>query len=340
MNADQASSLTRTVFLFGAVGHGPYGFMTFAEDGRVTTYDNANESHYRYEGGVLSFLDGQGKVTSSVAPLADQPLVFRPYGLGNHYLEPALSLAPAAAPARPGLPPVLVNTLPKSGTYMVAQALKDAGYEQVDLHLSAAFLHDNRGVPPEDIHWSPNDRARPVSASAAAALLRPGEFMVGHIDSPGELQRIQQLGVELLNVVRCPYRQILSMMKFRLQKVKPSEKDLVWHSLEGSARVKAFVISHPVDYWLSFSRMLTQEFSALRYEDLRTGQATAGGASEDLTALLSAGLKTAIGKRTSTLMEESPQGDLMALKDPEVWDYLGSLGMHAYAAARWPDHPF
>lgn len=338
MDADQASTLTRTVFLFGAMGHGPYGFMTFGTDGTITTYDNPNEAFYRHQDGVLTFLDSNHAPTSALAPLADQPLVFRPHGLGKHYLEPVLSLPPAVTPARPDLPPVLVNTLPKSGTYMVAQALKDAGFAQYGLHLSAAFLHDNRGVPSEEIHWNPNDRALPVPASAAAALLREGEFMVGHIDSPEELRRIQQLGVEVLNVVRSPYSQILSMMKFRLKKVKPTEKDLVWHSMEGAEQLKAFVISHPLDYWLSFSRMLTDNFPYLRFEDLRQGRITEGGTSPELAALLAHGLQTAIGKRTSTLMQETPQEQLDALKDPSIWAYLDSLGMHEYANSIWPDH--
>lgn len=339
MASDQAAQLCRSVFLFGAVGHGPYGFMTFAEDGRVTTYENANESHYRLEAGRLSFLDGQGRETSSLVALPDQPLVFRPHGQGNHYLEPVLTLD-APPQDMPELPPVLVNTLPKSGTYMMAQALKDVGYAQVDLHLSARFLHDNRGIAPEDIHWQPQQRSVAVPARAAAALLRPGEFMVAHIDEAEELRRIERMDLELLNVVRCPYRQILSMMKFRLKKVKPSERDLIWQGMAGADRVKAFVISHPVEYWLEVSRMLTAEFPCLRYEDLRAGVITEGAASARLTPLLAAGLKTAIGKRTPTLMQQSPQEDLLALKDPAVLAYLAALGLEAHAAAHWPDHPF
>lgn len=340
-----SADLTRSVFLFGAMGHGPHGYITFAEDGRVTTYQNRNEAFYRYEEGVLSFLNDTGSVTSTLAPLEGHPLCFRPHGngIGSHYLEPVLTLAPTQPPADAATdlptdrPPVLINTLPKSGTYMAAQALLDIGYTQVDLHLSAHFLHDNRGVPQDEIHWSPNERALPIPARAAVALLKPGEFMVGHIDSPEELRAIQRMPVQLLNIVRTPYSQILSMMKFRQKKVKPTPKDLVWHSLTGMAQLKAFVISHPVDYWLSFSQMITEEFPFLRFEDLRQGRVTPDGADGPMAALLERGLHTAIGKRTSTLMTQTPDHQIDALRDPVIWDYLGSLGMHDYATRIWPE---
>lgn len=332
------ASLTRSVFLFGAIGHGPHGYMTFSEDGRITTYDHPNEAFYRYKKGVLTILNITGEVTSTLAPLPDSPLSFRPHNLGAHYLEPVLSLSPACLSDQPAdMPPVLINTLPKSGTYMVAQALRDIGYDQVDLHLSTNFLHDNRGIPQEEIHWSPNDRARPIPARAAVALLRPGEFMVSHIDTVEELHAIEKLPVKMLNVVRNPYSQILSMMKFRLQKVKPTEKDLIWHSLTGIDQIKAFILSHPVDYWLNFSQMITKEFSYLRFEDLRQGRITPNGTDTQMAALLERGLQTAIGKHTSTLMQKTPEDHFEALRDPTIWAYLNALGMHDYAQNIWPN---
>jgi hypothetical protein len=339
MQPKAGNQLTRSVFLFGAVDRGPYGYMTFSEDGKITTYENSNEATYCLNAdGILSFLDTNGVVTSTLAPLSGNSLAFRPHQIGRHYLEPVLTLAPPPT-TRVDLPPVMLNTLPKSGTYMVAQALQDVGYTPVDLHLSSQFLHDNRGIPPEEIHWSPDERALPIPARAAASLLRPGEFMVGHIDSSEELRALQRLPLRLLNVVRNPYSQILSMMKFRHHKVKPTEKDLIWQSLTGLEQVKAFVISHPVDYWLSISRTITSEFPYLRFEDLRQGRVARSATDAEMVNILSQGLKTAIGKRTSTLMRATPKEQFVDLKDPTIWAFLGSLGMHDYAQSIWPDAP-
>lgn len=331
----EISTLTRTIYLFGAVGRGPYGFMTFKPDGRIETYKHPNESFYQVSQDKLHILDERKNVSSSLIYSQCVSGRFSSSDHFNHFLEPIFTLPPALD-ASNDRPPILVNTVPKSGTYLVAEALKISGYNDIRLHVSSDFLHDNRLVSDEKIHWQPEDREIAVPASAVASILRNGEFVVGHVDNHEQLLNIKANGCELINVVRNPFDQILSMMKFKLRKVKPKPSDTVWHSMRGVDQLKAFIISHPVDYWLNFSKMLSDNFSVLRFEDIRNGKVAGSGLDPRLEALLASGLKEAIGQQTSTLLAQTPEHWLDMFNDTSVKSYLASLGFENYRKELWP----
>ncbi len=328
--------LTRTVFLFGVLGRAPYGYMTFGPDGRIRGYNNPMEYSYSFEDGVLSIYSVEGKRTSTLVESKSHPMLFLPAGLGSHTLEPVFSLGALPVSDRK-LPPVFVNTVAKAGTYLVAQALREEGYRPLDLHLSSHFFHDNRGVPESEIHWDPNTRRVSCEASVIAGLIRPGEFMVGHVDDLDQLRRIADLGLEMINVVRHPYGQMRSMLTFKLHKTKPKPEDLIWHSMEGLDQFKAFMLTHPAAYWLQFSRQITDHFPYLRFEDLTAGRVPAGSVSEPLRELLECGLKTAIGKKTSTYMAGVKAGEASYFEDPAIATYLQTIGVADYAAKFWGD---
>lgn len=333
MASDQ-SSVTRTVFLFGAIGQGPYGYMTFASDGRIQVYENSNEHSYAYDDGVLAFYDINGVETSTLIESAADPLHFRPHTLGTHYLEPVLHLGPLQEKMS-DKPAVVVNTLAKSGTYLVAEALTASGYKPLDLHLSSDFLHDNRGVDINVIHWNPPERSITCSASALASIVGPGEFVVGHIDSVEELRKIDRSPVELISVVRNPFDQIQSMLTFKIHKTKPKPSDLIWRSMTGLDRFKAFLLAHPVDYWLDFSRRITENFEFLTFEDLRVGRVASESLSTKLISDLETGLSSALGKETSTNMGGLREAKVNYFEDESVCAFLDSLGVTAYAQKYW-----
>lgn len=334
------SDPTRTVYLFGALGRAPYDYMTFAPGGRITSYDNPAERGWSFREGVLTLRSASGRVTSTLVQDPDSG-AFVPGDMGQHTLSPVLGLGPAPERAR-HLPPVLVNTVAKAGTYLVAEALVRAGYRAVDLHLSSQFLHDNRGVDPDTIHWDPDTRRVPCDAAAAASLLRPGEFAVAHIDELLQLRRIKWLrpvtGLRMLNVVRHPARQMVSMYHFKLTRVKPQPRDLVWQAMPpGMDRFRAFAMTHPIDYWLRFSSQITENFRYLRFEDLREGRAPVKGAGAKLSRLLTQGLKEAVGAKTSTFSGDAGARERVDLDDPAIRAWLAAEGVDAYADPIWPE---
>lgn len=334
--------LTRTIFMFGVVGRAPHGWLTLSPNGRICGYQHPMEYSYHYEDGVLSFLSAEGAVTSSFTESNAHPFLFLPGDVGQHALEPVFTLGPLTVPedaTKRDLPPVFVNTMAKAGTYLIAEALRLVGYRPLDLHLSSNFFHDNRGVSAEHMHWNPDTRRTNCIASTVATLIRSGEFAVGHVDDLQQLRKLNELDIEVVNAIRHPYGQLRSMMTFRGSKTKPKPKDLIWQSMIGLDQFKAFLMMHPIEYWLNFSRQITDNFCFVRFEDLRQGVVPEGAVSPRLKKLLAEGLKKAIGTKTSTYMEGQREGEDSYFLDPVVARYLEMVGAKHYGDTFWPEGP-
>lgn len=337
-SASKTSELTRTVFRFGPIGQPPHGYIVLRPDGKIRGYSNPQEDSYRFENETLMFFSADGTKTSDFVESKTTKLLFLPSSVGNHVLEPVFSLGAIDDPKTPNnRPAVFVNTMAKAGTYLVAQSLIETGYAPIKLHLSSHHFHDNRGVSDREIHWDPNARRVSCSASAVAALLRPGEFMVGHVNDLGELNKIKSMGIEIISVVRHPYTQVASMMTFKEKRVKPKPRDKIWQSMSDLNKFKSFLLTHDTSYWLSFGKTITENFPFFRYEDLREGKVRDVGMSDKLLSDLSDGLALAIGKETSTYMSENQQDIRSYFDDPHVKAYFDDVGMSDFAARHWPD---
>ncbi len=76
----------------------------------------------------------------------------------------------------------VVCSIPKSGTYLVAEVLKRIGLANRGLHLSTGFV-SNYGANPDirNARENPEKYACGIRAPEVCASLNPGEFVVGHI---------------------------------------------------------------------------------------------------------------------------------------------------------------
>lgn len=326
--------LTRTVYMFGSMTHGPYGAMTFGRDGRIGTRYHPNEFAYSLNGEVLAFETADGQVTSKLAFDKDSR-TFRPLDGRNHVLTPLLELGPTKAQTR--FPPVFVNTVPKSGTYLMYAALQAAGMTPLDLHVMDGFLHDNRGVPPEEIHYDPAAREHPVSADAVAGIMRPGEFVVGHLDSPDVIRRIADQGVQVINLIREPRAMLLSHEAFRRAKVKPTPEDLLWQSEEGIAGFKAFLLGFPIEQWLRQTEMIAERFPFLRFEDILKGKVKKDAVGDALNGPLTKALRQAVGAKTSTFLEGERGPDHPWLEDRALKAFFRERRVNALSRRYWPE---
>lgn len=115
------------------------------------------------------------------------------------YLLPLLSLGWGAG--KKNLPPVFVNSIPKSGTYFLEAAFARLGAVPLRLHFGSSSCHDYRGVPENEMHRQPDDHFLPVPAGAIAALMRPGDVAVGHVEDHVQLDAISEAGVRVLHAV-------------------------------------------------------------------------------------------------------------------------------------------
>ena len=142
----------RTVYRYGSLTAGHFGDLVLHRDGRVGRYRHPNEAAYRLTDDGLAFFNTEGEFTNALAFAADVYAFFsRKAGL---YLLPVLEMARSAPRPEAG-PALLINTIPKSGTYLLEAAAAQAGWSRTRLHLPAHFLDDFRGVADTDMHAAP-----------------------------------------------------------------------------------------------------------------------------------------------------------------------------------------
>ncbi len=334
MQSPELQRLTRTVYLFGSSVNGPYGNMTFGADGRVKSRRETNEHSYRLsKDGLLSFLTPSGQISSVLAAGPNNSFV--PLSGRPHYLHPVLELGSPPAPS--SLAPVFLNTVPKAGTYLLARALEHIGYTNAGLHVMDEFLHDNRGVPEQEIHWDPSSREVVVSSHAVATVLRPGEFVVGHVDTPQKLQDIKKTGITFLNVIREPRSQLLSMFVFLQKKVKPTPAASLWQSMEGIDAFKGFLLSSPIRQWVDQSLIMAGNHRFLRYEDVLAAKPNPRGLTLSLSRKLPKAIAAVKGEKTSTYIRDDRRAVSDFVKAPEVLAMLEALGAMDLSRKYWPE---
>jgi hypothetical protein len=303
--------VSRTVYRFGSVDERPLGHVVLGPFDDVRCYFHPNESRYVLENGVLRFISATGLETSRLIwhESANMFLSPEPPGL---YLMPVITLALPELCERWGR--IVVNTIPKAGTYLVDRVLARIGYRSTKVHLSGPFLDDNRLHPEDDIHRAPHTRRRNCPASAFAELLAPGEYAVGHIADQRQLKAIASNGVGILHCIRDLKDVLVSLFHFKLRQVEPeSAADRLWRSGNRRDAFKSFLL-HYADKDIAHIKEMASLIgargeAAIRFEDLVTGRLTEAawrqldGIEDGLGAIFAAALPDAVGTKTSTLSE-------------------------------------
>ncbi len=230
------SGITNTLYRFGGIVAGHFGYMALHEDGRIGAYSHPNECRYELDEDELRFLDAAGGVTSRLRYYQDANVF-----LGAElYLLPVLRLD--AAPKTSTLAPLLINSIPKSGTYFVEAAMARLGMQPLRLHLYPHLLHDYRGIAEAEMHRRPELRAVNAPAGAVAELLRPGDLVVGHIEDHRQLDAVKNAGVRTLHLARDLREILVSLYHFKKNRVAPvSAADAAWRDLPPEEGFIAFL---------------------------------------------------------------------------------------------------
>ena len=82
--------------------------------------------------------------------------------------------------------PVFVQTVPKSGTYLVAEILKNLGVIFSGIHLSHWNLVDERNATLEQLRTNPDRFNSKADFPTAVSIIKNGQFAVGHIPYKAE----------------------------------------------------------------------------------------------------------------------------------------------------------
>lgn len=326
------TKLNRTAFVFGSLIQGHYGPMVLSSSGAVRVYKNTSEDSYRMTDDVLEFYSSTGAITSRLR-WHETAATFLPADRLGHYLLPLVSLDPPAPSQRNAR--IILNTVPKSGTYLMEAALQRLGYRNLGLHVFSEGVHDNRGVPPSEIHFDPDSRFIPCPARVMAELMAPGEFVVGHIDSPSELNAIREAGVSVIGTIRDLRAVAVSNFRFRRAKVKSGlAADILLQGLDTRTAFLLYLAqAGEIDLpsLMHMTRVIHGDACCLlRFEELVAGRlserARAGldAIEPGLAAELEAVLPHTVGKPTSTF-----SGALSSVEDfawPEVEAFYEAIG--------------
>ena len=286
MALDLRLLLQSRIFTFGEYSTHAYGSLRFDGDSLVVgSYLHPRETFYRLIDRGLEFLCADGfSVTARLELVQERPLLFHgsTVGLSNClYLRETLAFHPRSGQLPTTLlrPAVLINTVPKSGTYFLQLAFQELGFRPTDLHLGNAFLHDNRNLLPDvGIHRNPQAQEVSLAVDLLPPLLPFGSVTVGHIDDRSVLQAFMDANVFLLLVVRDLRDVLWSLFRFKLAVVDPlDDADRRWRSCPlPEERFMGFLVY----YWsrdiLHIANCLRAFFAfgelpVLRYEDLLAG---------------------------------------------------------------------
>lgn len=240
--------LTRTVYSFGSALSGQFGHLVLRPDSSIYGYQHPNERSWELVGDELRLLAQDGRVTSRFTHAGEGVWTGRWEGqLRPLYLMPAISLPAARVtdaniPAA-GWPSLLVNTVPKSGTYFLEAALRDVGFAPLRVHLVRHdVVFDFRGLSDDQIHVDPWHQLLELPLNLVTRLLDRGELVVGHVTSPEVINTARAQGVCVVSVVRNLRDVLASYLRFQVQKVSAtSAADRFWRSLDAKQQLAGFI---------------------------------------------------------------------------------------------------
>ncbi len=266
------------VYVFGSPCDQFYGTMVFLPDGSIAGYSQPNEARWALDGDVLTFFNVLGEPTSRLR---------RDGGSGCWLGTPVnskwpLALIPIMRHQRPNsnlsLPPVLINSIPKSGTYFAKSVFAELGWRPVRLHLSGSSVVDDfRDVDEKDMHVELNHKFN-CPMGCVAAILKPGDLVTGHIGPLDEVEALRARNVMVLSMVRNLRNVLVSLCNFKLQKVRPTSLgDRLWREVADAERFTSFLAFY-AEKDIEFIKYMATQFlrdpqaRRVRFEDMLDGR--------------------------------------------------------------------
>lgn len=224
-----SEDLLHHVFAFGSPADQMYGQVVLRPGGKILGYSHANERSWKLDAaGDLLFLTESGTISSRLQ--AESPFMWLGHSEGSRYPVSMVSLLRNDAGG--DLPPIVVNSIPKSGTYFLTAAMAAAGFPDSGLHLAGCDLvDDNRALDIEQVHRAPLTVRLPVRADLAASIA-PGKTSAAHISDPTVIDLIRNDGGHVFHVKRDLRDVMVSMYRFKINKVNPTDPlDNAWRQL-------------------------------------------------------------------------------------------------------------
>lgn len=243
--ADHRPEFT-TIYAYGSPTGSAYGELVFQPDGEIYGYGDDNLCAWIMAGSELCLLDQEGDIASRFSYIAEGIWQGRVENQGFPlYLLPLLKTDAHSDAGEYRCSGFLVNSIPKSGTYFLEAALKEAGIPSLRLHLSGTnIIDDYRQLPDDEVHVNPKQCRVNFPVDLVTRLLK-GRAVVGHIESPLMLDFIREQDICIFNLRRNLRDVLVSLYRFKYKKVKPcDEVDGYWREMSEQTRFIAFLMTY------------------------------------------------------------------------------------------------
>ncbi|MDO9607515.1 MAG: hypothetical protein Q7J26_03235 [Brevundimonas sp.] len=114
---------------------------------------------------------------------------------------------------------IIVATMPKSGTYLIANILKEMSIIDCEMHLSEYQYSDYRNLTPEEKIANVVDLTIHEPLEVAITKVMPGQFVVGHIPYTLEIDGLFGDFSKIISV-RHPRSALVSAMRFEERRIR------------------------------------------------------------------------------------------------------------------------
>jgi hypothetical protein len=268
-----SASFSQHIYAFGSPAGSIFGHMVLGPDGSVLGYEHPNEARWQSPAdGVLEFVSKAGKVTSCLKRHSSA------MWLGRFFPGrlPAM-LVSALHHEGPGTasPTIIVNSIPKSGTYFLTAALEAAGLTKSGLHISGRRgVVVNSGLPESQWHRNPALQFLDLPVELVPLIAR-GAVTPAHVEHYDVVARMRKYGIHVLHVKRNLRDVLLSLYQFKLNRVDPiSALDRSWRELPETQRLCGFLYFYAerdVPHIRAMAMHVAKE-SSLSYDDMILGR--------------------------------------------------------------------
>lgn len=172
---------------------------------------------------------------------------------------------------------VLICSIPKCGTYFIAEILKGLGFGDTQVHLWQDFIHDYRGQEVEEKRSDVLPKQFQVPLNESLSLIMPGQYGLGHFAYSAENERLFQ-DFKVVHVHRNLRAACVSMMRFACElkpqshwflqgdwKNQTNKKDMFLEYMTAHGG-KYFDWVEPVVQWINKPDILSLSYEALTSE--------------------------------------------------------------------------
>lgn len=271
---DIENKIQSTVYAFGSLLDQKYGTMVLRAGGSIAGHRNQYEYNWSYVDGNIHILNSNGEISRNFKYIEEIDSFIALSNRIPFYLYPIFRHNPRTDSH---LPNILINSVPKSGTYFLERVLDKSGWRPTKLHLlDWGGLDDYRSSSDEEMHTSPQNVRIHCPSSCVGAVLGRGEVVAGHLRNTNYIYGLMIEGIREIRLIRNLRNVLTSLYRFRLNKVIPEVDNEHWRYEPNDRKFFGFlksIATSDLEEIREISEYFfrTSGFVTLKFEDMWNG---------------------------------------------------------------------